>query len=430
MNTVALWVAVTMAAAPILPAASSFQSGGRVFEIDGLPIVLVPEAGTGRVTSQWMFDVGANHDRAADFGLAHLVEHLAFGRFDATSQEEYDSILGALGGDSSGWTDRERAGFGATIPLLEGGALARFVDLELTRRVAPLLDEATIDRQRAVVAQETAETFDRPHGPDAVWLDELLWAYGEPWSRHPRGAPTEKASPTPIAERWAWMQARGVLVLAGDLGLESWAARLGPAPASYPPHAPAPSLGEPGCEPAAPAIRWRPGNVAEGAVYMAWPIPGRDHPDRVALEALARWLGGAKVAVGQGCGEFVVERRGEWLDLGRHVVSLRRAVTELGALGLDPQSLDRVRAGQLTDLARANGVLETRARIVGACVLSGRGPDCLADEAVAWISLDSVATQKAAARWLLPDAATVLAVVPPDTLWSPPVPGMRAWGGR
>lgn len=425
-----MWLALATGATPTLPVASSFQSGGRGFELDGLPIVLVPEAGSGRLTSQWLFDVGANNDAAAEFGLAHLVEHLGFGQFGGAPEVSYDSIVGDLGGESAGWTDRERAGFGATIPLFRPEALSRLLEVELRRRTAPVLDGATIQLQRSVVAQETAETFDRPHGPDALWLDELLWAYGEPWSRHPRGASREQASAATIAARWAWMQAHAVLVLAGDLEADGLASRLALTPAIRRRAELAPTLGEPGCEPAAPASRWRPGNVAESAIYMAWPVPGRDHPDRVALEALARWLGGAKVAVGRGCGELVVERRGEWLELGRHAASLRRSVTELGVSGLDPQSLDRVRAGQLTDLARGNGVLETRARIVGACVLSGRGPDCLAEEVTAWLALDSVATQRAAARWLLPDAATVLAVVPPDTLFSPPIAGMRAWGGR
>lgn len=425
-----MWAALAAGATPFLPTASTYQSGARLYEADGLPIVLVPEPGAGRVTSQWVFDVGADDDGAADFGLAHLVEHLAFGRFGPAPAEDYDSVVGELGGESSGWTDRERAGFGATIPIFQPESLRRFVDLERRRRGSPLLDTPTVEAQREVVAQETAETFDRPHGPDAVWLDELLWAYGEPWSRHPRGAPTERASAATIAGRWTWMQAHAVLVLAGELDAEALASDLGLAPPTRRPPRPAPGLGEPGCEPAAPAIRWRRGNVAESAVYVAWPIPGRDHPDRVALEALARWMGGAKVAVGRGCGELVVERRGEWLELGRHVASVRRAVTELGASGLDQGGLDRVRAGHLTDVARANGMLETRARIVGGCVLSGRGPDCLPEEVTAWLSMDSVATQRAAARWLLPDAATVLAVVPPDTLWSPPVPGMRAWGGR
>ena len=61
--------------------------------------------------------------------------------------------------------------------------------------------------------------------------------------------------------------------------------------------------------------------------------------------------------------------------------------------------------------------------------IAERAPDCLADEADAWIHLDPAATQHAAARWLEPEATTVLAVVPPDTLFAPPIPGIarRPW---
>jgi predicted Zn-dependent peptidase len=112
--------------------------------------------------------------------------------------------------------------------------------------------------------------------------------------------------------------------------------------------------------------------------------------------------------------------------MGRHVSSVRRSVTALAEAGLDPVSLDRVRIGQLTDLARAVGSLEVRARAAGGCVLAGRPPDCLAEEAAAWEALTPADTRRAAEKWLAPDAASVLAVLPPGTHFAPPVPGMPA----
>lgn len=416
-------------AAAALPVAGDFAVPFRVVGADGVTVVVLPEPGAGQVTAQWVFDLGAADDPAGQHGLGHLVEHLAFGPLPADPRD-YDARLGELGGSSDGWTDRERAGFGAVVPAWDAGAAAALVDLEWARRDGPHPDAVSVDRQRAIVAQELAELHDAPHGRDRVWLDELLWAGGEPWSRHPAAPPTEAADAGAVAARWAAMRARAVLVFAGEVDADAVVARVGGA--AVPPRPPrtGPELGEPGCEPAAPSTRWRTDDVGQGALWTAWPVPGRDHPDRVALEALARWIGGARLAVGAGCGELVVERRGGWSELGRHAASLRRALRAVAEHGLDAATLARLRAAQLTELARAHGLLESRARLAGACVLGGRAPDCAAQEVTAWHSLTPADTQGAARRWLSADAATHLAVMPPDTLLGPPLPGMRRWGRR
>ncbi len=416
-----------------LPDASAWHFPAEMVGIPGSPrVVVAPEPGAGRLTAQWLFDAGANDEAAAAFGLSHLVEHLAFGPIGAPDAPDFDERLGALGGTSDGWTDRERMGWGATVPVSAPEDALALVKLEGERWRGLVIDDAAVVRQRSIVRQELAETIDWPHGLDRPWLDQLLWSAGEPWSRHPQSPPAEASTVAEAQARWLILRDRAVLVLAGEIDPAAVTPALQAAFAGTTtpePPRPVAKLGDPGCEPGPPAVTWRKANVAEGAVYLAWPVPGRDHPDRVALEAIARWMGGARLSAGAGCGELVVERRGTWWSMHRHVTSIRRAIAAIARDGLDPGSVDRTRIAQLTDLARAVGSLDVRARAAAGCVLADRAPDCLADEADAWIHLDPAATQHAAARWLEPEATTVLAVVPPDTLFAPPIPGIarRPW---
>jgi predicted Zn-dependent peptidase len=420
---------LTAAAIAVVAGAANAVDPAMPVVLDTSPrVALLPEPGAGFVTSQWLFDAGSTTDPAAEQGAAHLVEHLSFGPLDADGAADFDARLGALGGVSDGWTDRERAGLGAVVPSGAHAAEA-LLGLELQRAATLVITEDGVARQRAVIAEELAEAADAAHGPDRTWLSRLLWAGGEPWSRHPQSPPNETTTAATAAARWRALVQAGVLVLAGEFDAEPVAARLrARLPARPPPApAPAPTLGEPGCEPAAPATRWARGNGRRGSVYVAWPVPGRDHRDRVALEALARWVGGARIAVGAGCGEWVAERAGAWHELPHHRASLLRAIGQVAARGLDPGSVARVRDDARADLARALASLPVRARVVGACLLGGRTPDCIDGERAAWDALTGEDVGRAAARWLPIEATTTLAVLPPATRFAPWIPGIRAW---
>jgi hypothetical protein len=420
---------ILLAAALAAPLPAADRLRVPAIQLDTRPIVvLAPEPGSGLVTAQWVFDQGANDDALHEAGAAHLVEHLAFGDL-AGGDGDYDERLGHLGGLSEGWTDRERAGLGATIPAAGADSAAALLELELSRMRTLVVTDDTMARQRAVIAEELAETHDAAHGLDRVWLSRLLWSAGEPWSRHPASPPAESIAVEAAEARWRRLVEGGVLVLAGDFEagalrerveaqLPAGGARLWRQGAA---------LGEPGCEPAAPATSWTRGNGRRGSVLVAWPVPGRGHRDRVALEAIARWAGGARLAVGAGCGEWSFERTDSWLALPGHRASLLRALASVAEQGLDPASLARVRADAVADYARALSSLPLRARVVAGCTLGGRPPDCAAEEVQAWLDLRAEDLAAAATRWLPPDGATTLAVMPPDTRFAPWIPGIREW---
>jgi len=388
----------------------------------GLRVVLAPDPARNEIVAEWVFDVGAADDPLGRPGLAHLAEHLSFGEI-APGAPDYDARLGELGGESHGWTDRERSGLGATVPARDG-AFRALLDLESKRWRSLVIDDSAVARQLRVLAAEAGETLDAAHGADRIALDTMLWSSTEPWSRHPQ-APVD-ASWTAAEVRDAWPRlrdpARSVLVLAGplpELARDEVVASFGSGMtrvAERPPR---------DCEPAAPQRAWQRGDVGEGAIYAAWPGPPRAHPDRVALEAVARWIGGGRVASGRDCGSIIIERRGDGWRLGEHVSALRRTLSALSLGGLGEPELAALRAVQLTDLARARADLRLRARLLAGCMHATGGTTCLEDEAGAWLALDRADTRKASARWLEWPAVTLLAVVPSRTLLAPPIPGLR-----
>lgn len=420
-------VLLACALAQPLPAADRLRH--PAVQLDTRPtVVLLPERGSGLVSAQWVFDTGAVDDPPDEQGAAHLVEHLAFGVLGGAG-EDYDQGLGALGGLSDGWTDRERAGLGATIPAADARSGLALLGIELARLRSLVISEAALQQQRAVIAEELAESHDAAHGLDRVWLSRLLWSPGEPWSRHPASPAAEAISAESAHARWTRLVEEGALVLAGDFDTSALRAAVEAALPSGRRQATrvGADLGQPGCEPAAPATTWTRGNGNRGSVLLAWPVPGRGHRDRVALEALARWVGGARLSVGAGCGEWVAERTDTWLALPHHRSSIVRALGEVARRGLDGASLDRVRGEAVADYARALSSTPLRARVAAGCVLAGRDPDCAAEEVQSWLDLTGTDLASAAARWLPAESVTTLAVMPPDTRFAPWIPGIREW---
>lgn len=413
--------------AALLPPPSAYAVQAEVVATgSGLRVVLAPDAARRELVAEWVFDNGARDDPPGKHGLAHLVEHLSFGALEPGGPD-YDERLGRIGGESHGWTDRERSGLGATVPSGDG-AFAGLLELEAARWRGVVVDEVALAAQLRVLASEAAEAQSGAHALDKFELDALLWGSGTGWSRHPQAPIAPGLGVDDVRQAWPRLRdpARSVLVLAGPLPPDAsaqvrgaFAAAAGASPA------PGPAAVASPCEPGPTARAWRRGDVAEGAVYFAWPGPPRDNGDRVALEAIGRWLGGTRVTSGRDCGAVVVERRGGAARAAQHASRLARTLRALGRYGMPASALHAARAGQLTDLARARASLPLRARILAGCLLATGAPGCLEGEAEAWGRLGVDDTRRAAARWLDFDTVTLLAILSPSTLLPPAIPGIR-----
>lgn len=461
---------VADAGATPVPDPSLFRISATELNTPTVRIVVDPQPGRHLITAQWVFARGATYDPAELAGLHHLVEHVAFGRISESEVRDYDELLGQIGGESEGWTDRERMGFGAVIPV--GEVLDEHFDklmaLEAERWRSLVVDGDSVSRQAGVLGQETAERASGAHGRDRVRLSSLLWAASSGWSRHPQdvaaaliervasrtATESEQAALTTAVQRaWDRLHEPGVAVLAisgGFLGPaelaairlhfrvpDEVAAGIAPNPgvdavptelsndaetAQQPPE-----MLTQACEPAAPTRRFTVGSGRDAALLTAWPVRGRDHVDRIALELVARWMGGARVASGLECGEFVVERRDRQGRLGTHAAALRRSLGELAKYGLATSQIRAIAMAQATDYARALDDPALRARLAAGCTHSAGKANCVADEVQAWFSVNPKQTQIAASRWLEDSASTMLVSGVRNPLTWPPIAELRPW---
>ena len=439
-----VWVGAV--AAVETPDPAIFEIESIVLPSPSVTLLLTPQAGRATVSAQWIFAVGSTDDPPDLQGLHHLLEHVAFARPSAAETEDYDTLLGRLGGESEGWTDRERMGFGAVVPaLLAGGGAEPLLALEAERWAGLVINAESVTRQARVLMQESDERMSGAHGADRVLLDSLLWSADAAWALHPWAEPgpairavasgaasaveTERLR-VAVASAWASLHAPNVavLALAGGLNADQVIPLVEPLfGATQAASGQSRSQPPDECEAAAPTRRYTKGSGLDGAIFQAWPVRGREHPDRPALELIARWMGGARTVSGENCGEFVVERRDRQGRLGVHAAALTRSLRSLVKTGLDPGQLRRTAMAQATDYARALDDPPLRARLAAGCWLSAKKASCVRDEMALWFGITSGSSQRAAARWLDPGAATtlVLGVRGPGTF--PPIFGLSPW---
>ena len=109
---------------------------------------------------------GARHEKPAEAGLSHVLEHMAFKGTARRSAKDIATEIEAVGGDINAYTSREQTAFHARIlkdnvPL----ALEMIGDILLNS----VFDETELERERDVIIQEIGQTQDTP--------DDLIFDY-------------------------------------------------------------------------------------------------------------------------------------------------------------------------------------------------------------------------------------------------------------
>ncbi|MGL5094409.1 MAG: M16 family metallopeptidase, partial [Planctomycetia bacterium] len=158
----------------VLPLESFRLSNGlRVFLLEdhAVPVVAV---------NVW-YHCGSKDDDPACTGLAHLFEHLMFegsARYDA----EYFKPLQEAGGSVNGSTSNDRTNYYEVVPshFLE---LALWMEADRMGGLLPVLSQAKLDNQRAVVQNERRQRVDnQPYGRVSELMGTMLYPDGHPYS--------------------------------------------------------------------------------------------------------------------------------------------------------------------------------------------------------------------------------------------------------
>lgn len=118
---------------------------------NGLKVLLYPDAAQKDVTVNIVYKTGAKHERPGEYGMAHLLEHLAFQ--NSKNFREIPKELERRGARFNANTNADRTTYYETLPAsLEN--LEYALAMEADRMMNTLLSEAAIQTEMAAVKKE------------------------------------------------------------------------------------------------------------------------------------------------------------------------------------------------------------------------------------------------------------------------------------
>lgn len=258
------------------------------FELsNGLRVLVHEDNSTPMVAVNVLYDVGSRDESPDRTGFAHLFEHLMFG--GSANIPEFDDPVQMAGGENNAFTNSDYTNFYETLPA-ENIETAFW--LESDRMLSLSFDPKVLEVQQKVVVEEFKETcLNQPYG-DAWHLISAL-AY----QRHPYRWPTIGLTPEHIEEATLqdvrdfffrhYRPNNAILTVAGKTKpehvkalAEKW---FGDIPRGERPARQLPA------EPAQQQLNRlvQNSNVPVEALYLAFHMPGRMHPDYYAADMLS-----------------------------------------------------------------------------------------------------------------------------------------------
>ncbi|MCB9764660.1 MAG: insulinase family protein [Alphaproteobacteria bacterium] len=399
---------------------------------NGLVVIVEPQRRADVVALYLRYGVGARDEAEGEGGCAHLFEHLMFEGSENAPGASFDDLTQAAGAWNNAWTSADETAYHMSMP---SGALDLALFLESDR--LGFLDVADVEVQQDVVLQERAEGYAEPHGADWDVLTTLAWPEGHPYHVPIIGTVDDIQAFSDDRTRAFWsthyVPANGTLALVGLLEPEATFAAVERWFSDVPPRAAAPERA------AAPPLPERhvdgvfEDDVADHALYLAWPVPGRFSADEPAMELLSVVLSygrGTRLDdalyydrrltestwVGLDAGDlgslFVLEAYTSRRRVRRVARAMEDVIAELAERPPTIDELERARAalrGWLLDMVEQP---EGRAEWLATCQAYFGTPDCLED---LWARYEAVTPDdlvRVAETWLTPERRVSLSVVP------------------
>ncbi|MEL6217276.1 MAG: pitrilysin family protein [Pseudomonadota bacterium] len=130
-------------------------------------------------------DAGARHESAAENGIAHFLEHMAFKGTARRSARAIAEEIEDVGGYLNAYTSRERTAYYARV-LAEDVPLALDIIADILRE--PALADGEIETERHVILQEIGQTLDTPDDVIFDWMQETAYP-DQPMGRAILGLP-------------------------------------------------------------------------------------------------------------------------------------------------------------------------------------------------------------------------------------------------
>ena len=265
------------------------------FALDnGLQVIVHTDRKAPIVGVTLYYRVGSKSEPKGRTGFAHLFEHLMFG--GSENVPNFDIPLEGAGSTATnGSTWYDRTNYVETVPT---GALdlALFMESDRMGHLLGAVDQAKLDKQRAVVQNEKRQSDNEPYGLAEYAINAGLFPVGHPY-RHATIGSMADLNAASIADVRSWFTGNYaprnvVLVLSGDIDqatakplVQKWFGGIARGPAVQNVVAAPVTL-------AAPVSREMTDQVPQTRLYRVWSGPGTNDPDAPALDMGMRVLGG------------------------------------------------------------------------------------------------------------------------------------------
>lgn len=254
---------------------------------NGLRVLIHKDASTPIVTINTVYDVGAKDEDESRTGFAHLFEHLMFG--GSVNIPEFDAPLQNVGGQNNAFTSNDITNYYITLPKqnIETGLW-----LESDRMLSLAFTPESLEVQRSVVIEEFKQRYlNQPYGD--VWLILRPLAYTtHPYKWATIGKELSHIEDAKMEDVRAFFfkhytPQNAIISIAGDVDsdevialIEKW---YGDIPAGNKYNRKLPK------EPKQTEARFLEvkRNVPQNALYKAWHICDRMHPDYYAYDLLS-----------------------------------------------------------------------------------------------------------------------------------------------
>lgn len=254
---------------------------------NGLRLIHWEDKTTQMVALNILYNVGARDENPNRTGFAHLMEHLMFG--GSVNIPNYDTPVQQAGGENNAWTNNDVTNYYVTVPKQN---VETAFWLESDRMLSLNFNSKSLEVQRQVVIEEFKQRYlNQPYGDSAHLLRQMAY------TKHPYQWPTIGKEISHIADATLdevksfffqhYAPNNAILVVAGDITF-SEAIRLTTKWFSDIPSREIPERNI-AMEPAQTEERRKvvERNVPVEALYMAFRMCGRVHPDYYVFDLIS-----------------------------------------------------------------------------------------------------------------------------------------------
>ena len=140
---------------------------------NGLRIITNKIPYTESVSIMFYIGTGSRHESLKESGISHFLEHILFkGSSKYPTARDISEAIEGVGGILNASTDRELTTYWCKVPAKDFG-LALDVLSNFIRD--PILESTEIEKERQVILEELAMTYDIPSYRVELLIDEIMW---------------------------------------------------------------------------------------------------------------------------------------------------------------------------------------------------------------------------------------------------------------